>query len=426
MSELESATASASARPAVPRGRLALMLGGLAMFGPFAIDTMFPAFPAIERDFAVSALAMQQTISAYLVAYALMSVFHGPVSDARGRKPVILAGVVVFALASVGCALAQDLPQLLAFRALQGMSAGAGLIVGRAIIRDLLDGDEAQRLMSHITMIFSIAPAIAPIVGGWILGWSEWRAIFWFLAVFSVLLFAVSLAWLPETHAPAARTPLRVATLWHGNRAILADRRFLLLAIAGGFNFGALFLYIASAPVFVMQRLGLGEQQFGWFFVPMISGMMLGAFLSGRLAGRLTGAQSAGLGFALCALSMAWNVSYSIAVDQPTIPWAVLPMTLNAIGIALVFPILTLAILDLYPHQRGAASSMQAFVGLSFNSVLAGAIAPWAARGAVRMSVVSATFCLLAWGLWRVYRRLEKREPPTPREVAAIEPGETL
>src|SRR5690606_26946219 len=129
--------------------------------------------------------------SAYLVAYALMSVFHGPVSDARGRKPVILAGVVVFALASVGCALAQDLPQLLAFRALQGMSAGAGLIVGRAIIRDLLDGDEAQRLMSHITMIFSIAPAIAPIVGGWILGWSEWRAIFWFLAVFSVLLFAV-------------------------------------------------------------------------------------------------------------------------------------------------------------------------------------------------------------------------------------------
>jgi DHA1 family bicyclomycin/chloramphenicol resistance-like MFS transporter len=402
------------------------MLGGLAMFGPFAIDTMFPAFPAIERDFAVSALAMQQTISAYLVAYALMSIFHGPVSDARGRKPVILVGVAVFLLASIGCALAQDLPQLLVFRALQGMSAGAGLIVGRAIIRDLLDGDEAQRLMSHITMIFSIAPAVAPIVGGWILGWSEWRSIFWFLAAFSIVLFAITAASLPETHPASARTQLRLGTLWHGNRAILGNRQFLLLALAGGFNFGALFLYIASAPVLVLDRLGLNEQQFGWFFVPMISGMMLGAFLSGRLAGRLTGAQSAGLGFALCAIAMLWNVGYSLWVEQPTIPWAVLPMSLNAIGIALVFPILTLVILDLYPRQRGAASSMQAFVGLSFNSVVAGAIAPWAARSPLRISLVSATFCMLAWGLWRLYRRQAKREPPAPVEAATIEPSETI
>jgi DHA1 family bicyclomycin/chloramphenicol resistance-like MFS transporter len=413
-------------RPVVSRARLALILGGLAMFGPFAIDTMFPAFPAIERDFAVSRLAMQQTISAYLVAYALMSIFHGPLSDARGRRPVILVGVAVFALASIGCALAQDLPQLLAFRALQGASAGAGLIVGRAIIRDLLDGDEAQRMMSNITMIFSIAPAIAPIVGGWILGWSDWRSIFWFLAAFSVLLWAISLAWLPETHHIDARRPLRLRTLWDGNRAILRNPQFLLLAIAGGFNFGALFLYIASAPEFVLGRLGLNEQQFGWFFVPMISGMMIGAFMSGRLAGRLSGAQSAGLGFALCAASMLWNIGYSVLAEHPAVPWAVLPMTLNAIGIALVFPILTLTILDLYPQQRGAASSMQAFVGLSFNSILAGAIAPWAARGAVRMSVVSATFCLLAWGLWRIYRHRVKREPPTPRDVALIEPGETL
>src|SRR5687767_3132997 len=112
-------------RPAVPRARLALLLGGLAMFGPFAIDTIFPAFRAIEREFAVSAVAMQQSISVYLVAYALMSVFHGPISDAVGRKPVILWGVLAFIGASIGCALAESLPQLLVFRALQGMSAGA-------------------------------------------------------------------------------------------------------------------------------------------------------------------------------------------------------------------------------------------------------------------------------------------------------------
>jgi DHA1 family bicyclomycin/chloramphenicol resistance-like MFS transporter len=415
-----------TARPVVNRARLALLLGGLAMFGPFAIDTIFPAFPAIERDFAIGAVAMQQTISVYLIAYALMSVFHGPLSDARGRKPVILWGVVVFGLASIGCALAVDLPQLLAFRALQGMSAGAGLIVGRAIIRDCLDGDDAQRLMSHITMIFGVAPAVAPVVGGWILGWSDWRSIFWLLTAFALALLAMTAAWLPETHPPAARSPLNLRTLWHGNRAILGNRHFLLLAFAGSFNFGALFLYIASAPAFVMELMGLNEQQFGWFFIPMISGMMFGAFLSGRVAGRLTGAQSAGLGFVLCALAMVINLGYTLLVDAPRVPWAVLPMSLNAIGIALVFPILTLAILDLYPRQRGAASSMQAFVGLSFNAVLAGLLSPWAAQSTLRLSLVAAGFCAVAWTLWRVYRRLVKREPGAPREGAALEPTERL
>lgn len=415
-----------NSRPTVPRARLALLLGGLAMFGPFAIDTMFPAFPVIEGEFAVSAVAMQQTISVYLIAYALMSVFHGPMSDAAGRKPVILWGVAVFALASVGCALAVDLPQLLMFRALQGVSAGAGLIVGRAIIRDCLDGDDAQRLMSHITMIFGLAPAIAPVVGGWILGWSDWRTIFWFLTAFSILLLALTAVWLPETHPPQARIALKLRTLYHGNRAILSNRQFLLLASAGSFNFGALFLYIASAPAFVLDMLKLNAQQFGWFFIPMISGMMFGAFLSGRLAGRLSGAQSAGLGFALCALAMGWNLAYCALVDTPSAPWAVLPMALNAVGIALVFPILTLAILDMYPRQRGAASSMQAFVGLSFNAVLAGAVSPWASQSAMRLALVAAGFCIMAGTLWRLYRREVKREPGTSAANAALEPTEQL
>src|SRR3546814_1214113 len=139
---------------ACPRRRLALLLGGLAMFGPFSIDTIFPAFPEMGAALGADKLAMQQTISAYLVAYALMSVVHGPLSDAIGRRKVIIGGLAVFTLASVGCALSSDLPTLLAFRALQGLSAGVGLIVGRALIRDVLHGDAAQRLMSQVSMIF--------------------------------------------------------------------------------------------------------------------------------------------------------------------------------------------------------------------------------------------------------------------------------
>lgn len=409
------------------RLRLALLLGGLAMFGPFAIDTIFPAFPEIEAEFAVSAAAMQQTISVYLFAYALVSIFHGPISDARGRKPVILWGVVVFALASVGAALAQDLPQLLMARAVQGMSAGAGLIVGRAIIRDCMEGHDAQRLMSQVTMIFSVAPAIAPIFGGWIMAFSDWRTIFWSLSAFSVVLLGLCVLWLPETHPPANRVALKFGPLFRGSWAIARNRRFLLLSFAGCMNFGALFLYIASAPVFVLDILKLNQQQFGWFFVPMIGGMMLGAFASGRLAGRMTPVATAGLGYAICVASVLLNIGYNLLVPVPTVPWAVLPMAMNAFGVALVFPIITLMILDMYPRQRGAASSMQAFVGLAFNAVLAGLVSPLVSHGgALVLAVASLVLCGLAWMTWRIYLADMRRAPvPQPHE-APVAPTDSL
>ena len=180
--------------------RLALILGGLAMFGPFSIDTIFPAFPQIAAELGADKVAMQQTISVYLLAYAGMSLVHGPLSDAVGRRRVILSGLLVFALASAGCALSTSLPMLLAFRALQGLSAGVGFVVGRAVIRDVRQGDDAQRLLSQVSMIFGIAPAIAPVIGGWLLGWQRWPAIFWFLVLFALALAATVWRSLPETH----------------------------------------------------------------------------------------------------------------------------------------------------------------------------------------------------------------------------------
>jgi MFS transporter, DHA1 family, multidrug resistance protein len=271
------------------RARLAMILGGLAMIGPFSIDTMFPAFPQIGEQFAADKVAMQQTISAYLFAYALMSLVHGPLSDAIGRKRVILGGLTVFTLASVGCALSTSLPMLLTFRALQGMSAGVGLIVGRAAIRDVFQGQYAQKLMSQVSMIFGIAPALAPIIGGWILGWERWPAIFWFLVLFSLLLLSATWLAFPETHPPEARFRPSPKQLLRNHGYIFLNRRFQRFAAAGGFNFAALFLYISSAPAFVLDHLKLQQDQFGWFFVPTIAGMVFGSFLSGRAAGRISG-----------------------------------------------------------------------------------------------------------------------------------------
>ena len=395
----------------ISRARLAFILGGLAMFGPFSIDTVFPAFLVMADDLGVGKVAMQQTISVYLIGYAAMSLFHGPISDAIGRKKVLLAGIVVFTLASVGAALAGDITTMLAYRALQGLSAGVGMIVGRAVVRDALQGDDAQRLMSHISMIFGVAPAIAPVIGGWILGFSDWHGIFWFLAAFGALLLVVTAWGLPETHPPEARVPLHARTMLRDYWSMLSNRRFRLLTLAGTANFGALFLYISSAPDFVMGLLGLGEQDFVWFFAPTIGGMMLGAFVSGRAAGRIPGKQLVEWGFLCCGLAAVYNIAYNALVSEPSLPWAVLPTAMGAFGIALVFPIVTLAILDMFPRQRGSASSMQAFVGLLSNAAIAGLLSPLVSHDGLLLAVVSAGFVLVAFGTWRWYVAHERRFP---------------
>ncbi|MGH8078662.1 MAG: multidrug effflux MFS transporter [Lysobacter sp.] len=423
-------TTTAATPPTISLRRLALLLGGLAMFGPFSIDTIFPAFREMGAQLGADKLAMQQTISVYLIAYALTSVVHGPLSDAIGRRKVILGGLFVFLLASIGCALSTNLTTLLLFRALQGLSSGVGLIVGRALIRDVLHGDDAQRLMSQVSMIFGIAPAIAPVIGGWILGWSHWPAIFWFLVAFALVLLLATWRWLPETHPQNARLPFVPRRLLRDYLAIFTNPRFQRLAAASAFNFAALWVYIASAPAYVLDLLRLNgrrltESEFGWFFVPMIGGMVLGSYVSGRAAGRISGERLVGIGFGCSAAAMALNLAYTLLASTLEVPWAVLPIALNAFGIALVFPIVTLAILDMYPHQRGSASSLQAFTSLVLNALIAGVLSPLISSSALWLVAVAMTFLTVAWLFWRWEMRASRPLLESSSE-AGIVPGESL
>ncbi|MCK9540093.1 multidrug effflux MFS transporter [Dokdonella sp.] len=399
--------------PAVPhRHLLASLLAALAMFGPFSIDTIFPAFPAIAADLDATPFALQQTISVYMIAYALMSLFHGPLSDAYGRRIVILGGVAMFVLASIGCALSPTIEWLLAFRALQGVSAGAGLIVGRAIIRDCFDGVEAQQLMSTVSMIFGIAPAIAPIIGGWVIAFAPWRAIFWLLAAFAVLLCAACIVWLPETHPREARSRMSPRVLLGTWRSIFGDPGFYPLALAGTLNFNALWVYIASAPAVVLDLLKLGPQQFGWLFVPAISGMMFGAFLSGRLAGRMSAAATVRLGYLIMLVAAALNLGVAWLLSEPRVPWSVLLIGANAIGIGINFPTLTLLLLDRFPHYRGAVSSMQTFVSLLISALMAGLISPLLSGSMVLLAAAALASTALGFASWRIYRLIERRTLP--------------
>src|ERR1700760_894461 len=217
--------------------KLAALLAALSMVGPFTIDTAFPSFHAIADDFGFTKWAVQQTLTVYLLPLSIMSLVQGPLSDAVGRRPVILAGLCVYTLASVGCTFAPNFTTLLLFRALQGISAGVGMIVGRAVIRDLFEGPQAQKLLSLVTMLFAFAPAVAPVVGGWIHITLGWHAVFGFMALFGASLALGTYLTLPETHPESKRPHLHAGTLARMAWSFVCPREFLLLAMAMGANF---------------------------------------------------------------------------------------------------------------------------------------------------------------------------------------------
>src|SRR5690554_2257842 len=192
---------------------LTLMLASLAMLGPFAIDTYLPTLGQIAADFGVTDVLMQHTLSVYLLRFACMSLFWGTLSDTFGRRPVIIASLVIFGIGSVGSALAPSYGWLLFFRGLQGCSAGAGRVVGQALVRDRYHGPEAQRLFANIAMVFSVAPAVAPILGGYLSTHTGWRSIFMTLTVISFALIAASLRYLPETLPPKMRQSVRIVPI---------------------------------------------------------------------------------------------------------------------------------------------------------------------------------------------------------------------
>lgn len=389
---------------------LAVMLAGLAMLGPFSVDTYLPAFPDIEQTLDSDLIAVQQTLTAYMLSFAIMILWHGALSDAFGRRNIVLVSLAVFAIGSLGCAASHSIEYLWAFRVLQGVSAGAGVVVGRAIIRDLYQDAAAARLLSLVTMIFSIAPAVAPIMGGWIVKYSNWRAIFLSLFFYTVLLLYYCYKRLPETLPKSQRTPFNPSFLANSYKQIFRSPAFQLKAGAIAFNFAGLFLYVAAAPVFITRHLGLGPDQFAWQFVPAVAGIFLGAFTANRFAGRISIPVIMTLGYVLLIGASGVNVIYHLYAP-PAIPWSVLPLFFYTLGMSLVAPVLTLLVMDLFPEIRGTVASCQSFTQTMLSAAFAGLVAPflvhsvlWLALGQLGCAVIG----LVLWlgGRYYHYKRM--------------------
>jgi DHA1 family bicyclomycin/chloramphenicol resistance-like MFS transporter len=393
--------------PKLSNAALATLLAALAMLGPFSIDTYLPAFPAIQSSLSASPIEVQQTLTAYMLSFAAMTLWHGALSDAFGRRNVILVALAVFAVASFGCASVHSIHYLWGFRILQGVSAGAGMVIGRAIIRDLYEGAPAERLLSLVTMIFSIAPAIAPILGGWVVTYFSWRSIFLILFGYTVILLWACYKHLPESLPVEKRQPFSAPFLWQSYQNVFKSPLFHLKAGTIAFNFAGLFLYVSSAPAFITKHLKLGADQFAWQFIPSVAGIFLGALAANRLAGRMSIWKQVSIGFVFLIAASLCNVLFH-AISAPMLPWSVMPLFFYCFGMSMVAPGATLLVLDLFPSIRGIVASCQSATVILLAALVAGIVAPALDHSAFALALGQLGFALTGMLLWysgRAYSR---------------------
>lgn len=399
-----------------------LLLAALSTIGPFSIDTFLPALPALQAALGATSLQAQQALSAYLAGFAVMSLWHGAISDAVGRRPVVLVSLAIYALAALACTLAPTIEILIAARLVQGLSGGVGMIISRAIIRDCFEGSLAQKTMSNVMVIFAIAPAVAPIFGGYLHQWFGWRSIFAFMLAASLLLWLWIWRALPETLPPAARQSLRPAVLWRSYAEVFSAREFQLLAAALAFNFSTFFVYVMASPAFILNHLHLTSTDFGWFFLPVIGGMMIGNRVANALAGKLSARRSVFLGFGVMGSGVLLNLAlqFFVAPKLAPGPWltfvSIAPIVIATVGQPMVTTILQLMVMDLFPMKRGMMSSCMGFTHVMVSALTAGVIAPHVAGTAQHLVLASAAFFAVGSGFWLTYFLRH----PTPRTSASI------
>jgi len=383
-----------------------LVIAGLMMLAPFTVDAYLPSFHAIAAEFGVGQAAVQQTLSLYLVAFGAMMLFYGPAADSFGRKRVVLLALLVYVLMTIWAAVSQSIIELIAARVGQGLSAGAATVIGRALVRDLFTGSEAQRVMANVMLIFSAAPAAAPIIGGWLHDWFGWRSVFWLLVGLALLLMLATWRLLPETIAREQRQSFAPGFVLRSYGRALTHPRYMLLVMTFAMLFGGMFLYIAAAPVILIDHLGQSETDFWKFFVPMVTGMILGSRLTSFLSSRLSMSATMVIGLGISGLAVGYNLVQVLLQSTDSAPsvWlTVTPITFYSMGMATALPALNIIALDYWPAQRGLASALQGSMQMAFAGAISGLLVAWLADSLLALATGMAVLYLAALSLWLLW-----------------------
>jgi DHA1 family bicyclomycin/chloramphenicol resistance-like MFS transporter len=382
---------------------LTIIAALLAMIGPFSIDAYLPSFPDIETEFGISRAMLSQSLAVYLLAFSLSTLFWGPLADRFGRRLVILVSMALYTLGSIGCAVADSADTFMLLRVVQGLAASGGFIAGRAMIRDAHDAAAARRAMSQVMLLFALAPAIAPVLGGWLHDQFGWRSVFWFLSMLGTLLILMGF-FIRETLPREQRRSIHPASVLRVYAATIMHRRFPMLVLCLSLSFSGLFLYIAGAPTVIYDFLGLGSDDFGWLFIPIVGGLMLGASISGRLAHRWPAQRTISAG--LLVMLVAASLNFVSTNVTPAGIFAVIgPLVLYVTGLSLMMPAITVLALDCLPTHRGTAASMQGFIQTLTNSAVASIAVPLLHTHWAYFVLGQLVFLLMATVLWYQVKR---------------------
>ncbi|NMG75333.1 multidrug effflux MFS transporter [Aromatoleum diolicum] len=343
-----------------PTLALAVLITALVALGPLSTDFYLPALPAITAALGTDVANTQLTLSVFLIGFAVGQLAYGPLSDRYGRRPVLLFGMVVYALASVACVFAASIETLIAARFLQALGACAGPVLGRAIVRDVYGPHDSARMLSYIGTAMGLAPLVGPVLGGWLTVWFGWRATFVFLSVYSVLLTLTVWRRLDETNHHRDATAARTGKLLGNFATLLRDRRYRGLLTCNALAYAGLFAFISASPFVFIGMFGFTPQGMGLAFGVMVSGYMIGATASGRLSRRLGPERLIRIGTALGAV--AGTAMLGLALAGVHHPLAVMiPMWFSACAIGLVMPNAAALGMAPYPQMAGAAASLMGF-----------------------------------------------------------------
>jgi len=347
------------------------VLGVLTTFAPMSIDMYLPALPTLARLFNANAMQVQLTLATFFIGFAIGQAFYGPIADRFGRKPPLYVALALFIAASVGCALAPSIHVLAAWRFAQALGACAGMVIARAIVRDLFEPHEAVRIYAGLMLVMGVAPMLAPLFGGYLLVGFGWRAIFWVISSFGAICLALAIFRLPETHSGEAPHPFELGHILAGYGRLLVHRRYLGYALTGGFSSAGMFAYIASSPFVLIDLYHIPAQHYGWIFGSNAFGLILASQLNGRFLHHRFGGDTVlyGANFVQALAGMVLLTATLTGVGG--LAGVLVPLFFYIACIGFVMPNATA--LAMAPHGRnaGAASSLLGSLQFSLGAVAA-------------------------------------------------------
>lgn len=384
--------------------RIAFLLGALTALGPLGIDMYLPAFPAMGLDLGADAATIQRSLAVFLLGMAGGQLIYGPVSDRYGRRLPMFVGMVVFTLASIGCALASSAELLVWLRLAQALGGCVGVVVARAVVRDLCDERGAVRMMSMLMLAMGAAPILAPMLGSLMLEWFGWRSIFWFLALYGVTAMLVMSQWLPESLPPEQRRRDGFGGVLLVYLSLLKDRRYLAHALAVALPMGGLFAYLVASPNLLMDSFGLTPTQYGMAFGFNAFGLIMASQIIARLVRRQPPSRL--LVIALWLLATA-GLSVLLALLSGQLVALLAAMFLYLALLGGVLPLASALTMAPMGRMAGSASALMGTLQFGTGALVGAAIGAVGGNSGLAMGIAIALAGMLGLGVHLTMRRVQ-------------------